>query len=397
MNTLKLYQHQKQILEKLPKKTLLLWETGTGKSIPILKLIEKIGNFYIICPKSIKEKWIRDVEKFGVDAQVITKEEFKKHYQTLESRNLAIDESHYFHGMKSQLAKSLLAYIKVRKPKYVWCATATPVRSNPWDAYRCLSILGHTPNYRDFRDTFFQQRYFGGRTVMVPRADTDDELIEMLSKHADIVRLDECVDVPDQINVLDEIELTKEQKKKEKEIYDVEAIVYFTRKHMLENGIFVDQEGDKHVIPNYKFEKVLDYSFEKKKLLVFCRYTDQIKALADYLESKTKTPVRTVTGKTNNRQDIFDAFEKESKSIIIIQSAISAGFELPSADLCIFCSLSFSYVDYKQGRGRVLRINKLKKNTYVHLVTKGGVDEDVYESIMKKQDFNFKLYAKERS
>lgn len=391
-----LYNHQKKILEILPKKILLAWETGTGKSIAIIKLIEQVGNFYIICPKSIKEKWIRDVEKFSIDAIVLTKEEFKKKVRTLEPRNLAIDESHFFYGMKSQLSKSLIAYIKVHNPQYVWCATATPVRSTPWDAYRMSQILGTTYKYNQFRDTFFEQRYFGGRSVMVPRNNTDDDLMQLVARHADIVRLDECVDVPDQVDVVDSIPLTKEQEKLEEEIYDVEPIVYFTRKHMLENGIFVNSEGERTILSNNKFEKILDYSYERNKILVFCRYTDQVHALETFLKKKTNKNVYVITGKVNNRQELFDRFESDKKSIIIIQSAISAGFELPSADMCIFCSLSFSYVDYKQGRGRVLRINKLKKNTYVHLVTE-GVDQDVYDAIMKKQDFNLKLYAQERS
>jgi hypothetical protein len=59
----------------------------------------------------------------------------------------------------------------------------------------------------------------------------------------------------------------------------------------------------------------------------------------------------------------------------------------------VFASLSFSYVDYKQACGRILRINNLQENTYIHLVAE-GVDQDVYNCIQNKQDFTIKIYEK---
>ena len=55
---------------------------------------------------------------------------------------------------------------------------------------------------------------------------------------------------------------------------------------------------------------------------------------------------------------------------------------------------NFSYKNYKQMKGRFLRANALKKNLFIHMVVDDGVDKDVYNNIMNKQDFSFKLYEK---
>ena len=59
----------------------------------------------------------------------------------------------------------------------------------------------------------------------------------------------------------------------------------------------------------------------------------------------------------------------------------------------VFYSLDFSHKNHIQLQGRILRINNLKKNTYIYLVVE-GIDTDVYKTIMKKKDFQASLYER---
>jgi predicted helicase len=111
--------------------------------------------------------------------------------------------------------------------------------------------------------------------------------------------------------------------------------------------------------------------------------------------SDIKKNVYMINGSVKNRDEITQQIEKDDECIVVINAACSEGYELPSIGTIIFASLSFSYKDYKQALGRFLRINKLKKNVYIHLVTAGSVDEGVYNAIMKKQDFDIEIYANE--
>ena len=42
-------------------------------------------------------------------------------------------------------------------------------------------------------------------------------------------------------------------------------------------------------------------------------------------------------------------------------------------------------------KGRILRLDKLHKNVYLYLVTK-GIDTSVYNAIMKKHDYTHAIY-----
>ena len=86
--------------------------------------------------------------------------------------------------------------------------------------------------------------------------------------------------------------------------------------------------------------------------------------------------------------------ESLEECIVIAQTSISAGYELPSFPCVIYASKSYRYVDYEQSLGRVLRANALKKNLYIHLVVEDGVDEACHDTIMSGQDFQEKVMAK---
>lgn len=54
---MQLYKHQQQIVDKTPKRILLSWGTGTGKSLASIELILKhTKNFLVITPKGLKKK-----------------------------------------------------------------------------------------------------------------------------------------------------------------------------------------------------------------------------------------------------------------------------------------------------------------------------------------------------
>ena len=81
-NKIKLYQHQQDLIDDNKPKSLLPWGCGTGKTYGFIALIKKNNAFneptLIITIKSDKGKWVDIVEKFGINGDVMTKEEFKK-------------------------------------------------------------------------------------------------------------------------------------------------------------------------------------------------------------------------------------------------------------------------------------------------------------------------------
>jgi superfamily II DNA or RNA helicase len=235
---------------------------------------------------------------------------------------------------------------------------------------------------------------------MVPmtRPHKEEELAELVKKIGDVVHIDECVDVPDQVF---ETRVFKTNKKQEKLMKDISLketnpVVKFTKFHQIENGSLKGDEYNENVfIEADKHDHILELARENKKLAVFCRYNLQIDSLYSLIQSQLKDKlVYIIRGDVNNRDEIVQAVEKAEDCVILINSACSEGYELPSIGVVVFASLSFSFKDYVQAQGRFLRINALKKNVFIHLINEGSVDEAVFESISNKQDFDLAIYAK---
>jgi superfamily II DNA or RNA helicase len=140
------------------------------------------------------------------------------------------------------------------------------------------------------------------------------------------------------------------------------------------------------IFPSKKIDYILERALEFPKLLIFANYTAQIDEIAKALK-KEGYNVSTLTGQTKDRTFIRKVNESPEPHIIIAQSSISSGYELPTFPCVIYASKSWRFTDYHQGLGRVLRANHLKKNLYIHLVIPGGADEACHESIMSGQDF----------
>ena len=122
---------------------------------------------------------------------------------------------------------------------------------------------------------------------------------------------------------------------------------------------------------------------------MFANYTAQIEQIAKALRAE-EYQVSVLNGATKDRTFIKRVNDSPEPHIIVAQSSISSGYELPTFPCVIYASKSWRYVDYSQSLGRVLRANKLKKNLYIHLVVT-GCDKDCHDAIMAGDDFQEKL------
>jgi superfamily II DNA or RNA helicase len=396
-----LYNHQKEILDLAPSKYGLFFGTGTGKTRTSIELSKKKGgSLLIICPKMLKENWKRELDKWGFKNEylVISKEEFKKYAPKLKRYDtIIVDEAHFFGNFQSQLSKSLDKYIKIHKPDNLYLLTASPYLSTPWNIYTLVNYLGAGLRYPTFRRMCFHEIKMGGRIVPVPKRGIEEYLNTLITSYGSSVVLEDCFDVPAQTDSIEYFELTPQQKQAIKNIDEFEFIVRFTKKHTIENGVLMGNEYEaSKYFENNKIERIKSLVLENKKIAIACRYNYQIEKYKEEIESflsKEKLPhsVYVINGATEGRQDVVDKANADENTVILINASCSEGYELPTIGTIVFASLSFSYKDYLQFRGRFLRANALKKNHYIHLVVKDGVDEDVYECIQNKKDFSFKI------
>lgn len=391
------YKHQQRVIDENPPRCLLAHEVGTGKTITSLELARK-NNItpLIICPKMLLEKWRRDAKNAGVVAEVVTKEYFRAHHEKLQPHQaVIIDEAHLgFANFKSQLHKAALAYFKRCGVVYVWLLTGTPYTSSPWAIYSLARLVGVKLDYMEFRYKFFNERYFGRRVVWEPKKGIEDEIAALVKTFGSIVRLDECIDVPDQQYLEESYEMTKEQEREIEEVYANESnpLARFTKLHQIASGVLL---GNEFVAPKsfacLKNDRIVELAQENDKVAVFCRYNHHIDHLAERLTAEG-IPVRIIRGDTPNRDEVVQEVEAMGRVVVLINSSCSAGYELPSIGVIIFASLSYSFVDFVQSQGRFLRINKPKKNVYITITTKDSADEPVKAAIDRKESFSEAIY-----
>lgn len=409
---MKPYKHQQRLLDLAPLKYGLFWGTGTGKSLASLWLVEKVkrgGVCLVVCPKSIKERWERDVALMPRQYEVITKDQFViKASRLPKYEGLIIDEAHYFSGMrsckkKSIMLKSMLAYIKRHNPRYIYLLTATPYLSTPWNIFALGNLLGYfnkKTSYSTFQDHFFQKIDMGGRwPIPVVRKNIENDIAHFISKMGEAIAMEECIDIPPMTFLAEYFNITKEQRKGIKALQHLLPMTRYGQEHQICGGTL---KGDEYEEPSYfkneKINRLTDLVQENKKVIIVSRYNYEIKYIKDQIHKKNKNKsVYIISGEVKDRDGVISQAERSSNCVVIVNAACSEGYELPSFRMTIFYSYDFSLKNYIQVMGRNKRINNLKKNVYISLIMRDSIDECVYQSILNKSDFDLAIYAKSRN
>lgn len=418
---MKLYEHQNKILEDNKKKTGLFLGTGGGKTRVALEL--STGPTLVICPKQqyLDKTWERNAEKFGIDIDLttISKETFRRDWEKLPRyETLIIDEAHNNFGVSpetrqrkkitipktSQLFEATFNYLSKTRPSRFYMCSATPI-SKPMNLWAIGTLMGENWDFFKFRRKYYNEVAIGKRRIWLPKKKDEikERLAEVTKRLGYTGTLNDFFDVPAQTHKNVYIELGDAQKSALKELSQTEAdpLVRRARARTIENGVLYGKKieslnnkedimtSDVKIFPSKKIDYILERAIEFPKLLIFANYKAQIEEIAKALR-KEGYNVSTLTGETKDRAFIERVDKSDEPHIIVAQSSISSGYELPSFPCVIYASKSWRYVDYEQSLGRVLRANALKKNLYIHLIVK-GVDEDCHEAIMAGQDFQEKL------
>lgn len=396
-----LYKHQKDFLLKNPNKSALVWSCGTGKTRTALEWAGKGDPVLIICPKPLYTNWVREWGKYAkTHALFKTKEQFRRDHKSLERYSqIIIDECHngfLTPNYKSQMSKALRNYIKKHNVPRILMLSATVYSSSPWNIYQLASFLGYKWDWWKFNHTFFDQIRMGLRTIPVAKKGIEKKLAVLTRQIADVVDIHNVLDVPLQNHLEPEyFSLTKGQERAIKDNYDPVPIVRYTQQHEIENGILLANDFRKlQLYENDKEERIKALCEENKKIAIVCRYNAQIDSLKSILNSSKRIPF-IIRGNTKDRDSITRQAEEAKEAIVLIQADCAEGYELPSFGLCVFASMSYSYVKWEQICGRFLRMNKPSRTTFMYLITEGdSVDKAVYDCIKRKEDFSINLFKK---
>ena len=173
---------------------------------------------------------------------------------------------------------------------------------------------------------------------------------------------------------------TKKQKKLKDENEDIHPLALLTALHQIEQN-----ESDKD-------DWLKDIILKNKKVIVVCRYNDQLYRFKGLFPNAL-----ILNGDVKDKKAVIDEAERAKECVLLVNIAIGTGYGLPSFPILVFASMDFSYINFVQMFARNKGPEQLQKTATYVLITKDGIDEDVWDCVQKKKDFTTAIYERTRS
>lgn len=432
------------------------WDVGVGKTLGALKVFEHYRKkdpslkMFVVCPISlIESSWADDIKKFTdftysnlrktddlssdiliVNFETLISKKFRPLLQRCtrtKNRLIGIvDESQRIMTHNSKTTTFMLFLAKFFKYRLLLSATPAP-NSNLeyWSQMEFLlpKLLGST--FFSFRCKFFHLKRgksevpligLGKKELsMMQQRGYKLELIkekeklfmERMKPYCQFVDKRDALDLPDEIDVFRYVEMTSPQSKGYKEMQrdliteiDGEEIVVnvalakLMKLRQISGGFAYNREGKAIEFkdnPKMKeLENVINEIGQSKSIIIFCQYRFEIEEIC----RKYGDRAFSMYGATPDKDANIKGF-KEEPGRILVAHPLSAGVGLSfnECDYMIFYSLDYSYMNYHQCRGRIMRANKKNNATYIHLIANKTLDSIIFEAVKTKRT-NSELFRK---
>lgn len=426
-----------------------LFEMGCGKTLTAIAVAgtlyseHKINKLLVVAPTSVCSVWPEDFGKFAdfphlEKIMLGTKSQRLKQLKELESfpcealkvavinyesvwrddifdklvefnaDMIICDESQRIKTHDAQQSKAMHKLGDLARYKLI--LSGTPVQNNAVDLYSQYRFLDPTVfgnNFYKFRNRFCVMGGFNRRQI-VNYKDLD-LLIKKEHSIAYRVTKKEALDLPEQTFETRYITLTPSEKKlyntlkKESatELANGETISASTvltkllRLQQFTGGfVIADGEEKPRQIGSGKINAlediVDDYVIDSgKKLVIFARFRAELDLIQNLLDKK-KLKYGVIYGdiKLSDRGEIVKDFQENEETKVFLAQIDTAGLgiTLTAADTCVYYSVNFNYAAYSQSLARIHRIGQRNTCTYIHLTTKGTVDELIMKALHKKED-----------
>ncbi|NCB43075.1 MAG: hypothetical protein EOM59_10705 [Clostridia bacterium] len=450
-----LLTHQKRGIEFLVGNNgigALFWDTGTTKTRTALevfsyyKKLEPQIKLFVICPITlIESSWADDIREFTpftyenlrktqildadillINYETIITARFQPTLRKLMTKNIMIvgDEFHKAKAYNSKTTKYLHAIGDCVTKKVILTATPAPnTELEYWSQMRFLSkhILGD--NFFKFRHKFF---CLGRGKSVIPLAGVDKRMMlklmqsgykmqlipgaervfaERLKPYCMFLKKREVLDLPDEVFIYRKVEMTSAQKKaynqmKKDLVTELDgeqisvplALAKYCKLRQITSGFLYGQDKTLRFQFNPKMEELKNVVEEigKNKIIIFCQYKEEIREICRFFGERAYS----LFSETKEKQEVIRRF-RESPNGLLVTHPLTAGIGLSinECDYMVFFSLSYSYLEYEQCKGRILRAGKKNRATYIHILADQSIDEIIYEAVQKKQD-NQEIYRR---
>lgn len=435
------HDYQKHCIDKIitTKKLGLFLDMGLGKTVTTLTAVKElkynrfeVRKVLVIAPKKVAEgTWSREASKWDhtkmlrvspvlgsqakrikalntpADIYIINREnvcwlvDYYKNDWPFDM--VVVDESSSFKSHKAKRFKSLSS-VSGHIERMV-LLTGTPSPNSLADLWSQVYLLDGgqrlEKRYTHFREKYFDPGQRNGYVVFNYNAKPGSENA-ILSRISDIcisMKASDYLQLPDVVDhevpvVLDskavkayyelEKQMVLQLPEDDEEISVTSAAALSNKLLQLANGAVYDDDHNYYEVHNCKIDAFLELieSLQGKPALVFYNFQHDKARILKALE-KSKLRVRELKTAADE-----DAWNNHEVDILLAHPASSAyGLNLQEGgNHVIWFGLTWNYEQYTQANARLHRQGQTEKVIIHHLICSGTRDEDVMQTLKRKED-----------
>lgn len=458
------YQHQVDALLASRDKRVyaLLMEMGTGKTKVAIDTASylygkgEINGLLVIAPKTICRNWAQkeipthlpdhinrrtvlwgpqSAKLAGELGELLVVEPLKLHIlvvnvEALASERAFVVVSKFLRGHQAMIVIDESTTVKnprAARTKYVTklglqarykrIMTGTPVTQSPLDVFAQFEFLEHgclgSSSFYGFRNQYavLQKRYVNGRSFdQVVGYQRLEELQKAIGHLSYRVLKKDCLDLPDKVYEVRNIELTPTQKQYYEQMRDealaavgdgmVAAPLVLTQLLRLRQALCnLAPAPDNGAVPidpksDPRRSEVMDLLAEAgdQKVIIWANFRPSLNLLAEAIKAEYgPESCGLIHGDIpqDKRQEYVTKFQDPADKLrfMVAQPRTGGyGLTLTAATLVIYHDNDWSLEVRQQSEDRAHRIGQTQKVTYVDLVAPGTVDEKIRQALLDKRD-----------
>ena len=414
MEKLKLYPHQKQVLENSINfnRVAYYYDMGLGKTFIGSEKMRQLDHRVnlLVCQKSKVKDWLEHFKTYYSEYTIkdLTKNKVfnegtngkyigvvnydivyrRDNLKKLQHFTLMLDESSVISNEKTKRSKAILKM----DADNVILLSGTPVSGKYEKLYSQCKLLGWKITKKEFYERYIVTRDFQRPNLpfaikLVVGYKNVEDLKNQLRLHgAFFMKADEAISLPKQNFIRITCEQIPEYKKFRKD-----RIVTIDGKEIVGENTLTRMLGERQLCSQYNKHKLQAFkdllNDSDDRFIVFYNFT----AEKDILARLVERPMSLVNGEIRDLEN----YEKYDNSVTFIQFQAGAkGLNMQKANKIIYFSLPLSCENYMQSQKRIHRIGQESPCFYYILETENSIDRKILQALNRQEDYTNILFEK---
>ena len=415
-------------------------EMGLGKSIQTIYFIRQVikedknSKFLIVVPTSLAYNWEREFEKFGknlkykviVGSRTNRRQIFddinnvnifittygllredKDYFKEINFNSIIIDEAQNIKNPTTNITKT----VKSMKSESMIALTGTPIENSLAELWSIFDFImpGFLSNLTNFNSKYKVKEFDENTDILLATLNKQISPFILRRKKIDVMK-----ELPEKIENNIYIELSTIQK--QLYIAELDRVNKEIDKQLDEGGmtkvrflilqlltklrqicidpriVFENYDGDSEKI-NTLVEIIKNSISNNHKILIFTSFKTALNLVKKELD-KNKISNYVIDGSVSSkkRMDLVDNFNKnDTKVFLIMLKAGGTGLNLTGADVVIHLDLWWNPQAENQATDRAHRIGQENKVEVIKLITKGTIEEKIFNLQQKKKILSDKI------